>query len=33
MISLPDGEPEGTQLSDVPEDLAEHFPRLAQRFG
>lgn len=33
VISLPDGEPEGTQLSDVPEDLAEHFPRLAHRFG
>jgi hypothetical protein len=32
-ISLPDGEPVGTQLSDEPEVLAEHFPRLAQRFG
>ncbi len=32
-ISLPDGEPLGTQLSDEPEDLAVHFPRLARRFG
>lgn len=31
-ISLPEGEPVGNQLSDEPEDLAEHFPRLAQRF-
>lgn len=32
-ISQPEGEPEGTQLSDDPDVLAEHFPRLAARFG
>lgn len=32
-IELPDGEPEGNQLSDVAEDLAEIFPRLGRRFG
>ena len=32
-VELPEGEPDGTQLSDVPEDLAEIFPRLAERFG
>ncbi|GAB2918433.1 hypothetical protein GCM10027047_14980 [Rhodococcus aerolatus] len=28
----PDDQPLGTQLSDEPEDLAVHFPRLAQRY-
>lgn len=32
-VELPEGEPEGNQLSDVPEDLVEIFPRLGRRFG
>lgn len=33
VIELPEGEPVGTQLSDSPDVLAEHFPRLAARFA